>query len=1765
MTHSIRPTWRVPSSSRASWPVGLLFVVLVALLGLGSTLQAVAPVTASWNPNPESDIAGYKLSYGTQSGNYTTTVDVGNVTTWTISTLSPGIRYYFVVRAYNTAGLLSPASAEVFFDTPGTVGGPTLTSLSPTSGAVGNSVTLSGSNFGTTQGTSTVKFNGTVASPTSWSATSVVVPVPSGATTGNVVATVGGVDSNGLPFTVTAASAPSITSLSPNSGPVGASVTIAGANFGATQGTSAVQFNGTPGTPTTWSASSIVVTVPNGATSGNVVVTVNSAASNAAPFTVSSATLPAPWQTQDVGSPAVAGQASVASGVFSVSGAGLDIWGASDQFRFVYQTLSGDGQILARVDSLQNVDPWSKAGVMIRADLTAGAANAIVGVSAANGLTFQTRTSQAAASTSQTTPGAAPRWVRLVRSGNTLTAYYSSDGAAWTLLNSSSSVALPTQVYVGLAVTSHNGSIAAAAAFSNVAVGAAAVVPTVTSLSPNSGVVGSSVTIAGSNFGATQGTSTVKFNGTSATPTSWSASSIVTPVPTGATTGSVVVTVGGLPTTGLPFTVLIPPTITTQPQSQSIAWARTATLTVAATGTMPLSYQWYQGASGTTTTPIAGATGSSYTTPVLLASTSYWVRVTNTTATADSATATITVGAAPTNLLVQDLFTGAAGTALTAHAPDVNVTGNPWSLNGGTPTPTLSAGGVGITAGPGHLQATINSGVSDVTMGVDYRAGSGPGMGALVVRLTDPNNFFVVETYLNTLYIYKRQAGAWIVLGSQALPSALAPGSTHRLEVRTLAATLEGWWDGARLLQVSDSFQQTATRHGLDWNTAYDTTSTYANFQLALNGSASLGPTITTQPQSQSVVSGQSATLSVAANGVGTLSYQWYQGASGTTTSPISGATASSFTTPALTASANYWVRVSNTSGTADSTTAAITIVVVPTGVLVQDTFAGTAGTALTSHLPDVNLTGNPWSLNGGTPTPTLVGGAVGITAGPGHLQATINSGVSDVTVGVDYRAGAGPGMGAVVVRLTDANNFFVFETYLNTLYLYKRQGGTWIALGSQPLPATLMSGSTHRLEARTLGSTLEGWWDGLRLLQVTDSFQQTATRHGIDWNAAYDTTATYANFQLALNGTAPPASPTITSLSVSSGPVGTPVTITGTNFGAAQGTSTVKFNGTTATPTSWSASSIAVSVPSGATTGNVVVTVGGTSSNGSLFTIPAPPVITAQPQSQTIASGQSATLSVAATGGTLSYQWYQGTSGTTTSPISGATASSYTTPSLTASTNYWVRVTNATGPTNSATAAITVSAVPPGVLVQDTFAGSAGTTLTAHLPDVNLTGNAWSIFGGPPTPTLTAGGVGVTAGAGHLQAAINSGAADVVMGVDYRVGSGPGMGALAVRLTDANNFFVFETYLNTLYLYKRQAGTWIALGSQPLPSMLVPGSTHRLEVHTLGATLEGWWDGALLLQASDSFQQTATRHGLDWNAAYDTTTTYANFQLSLNGVTSGSPSITSQPQSQTVVSGQSATLSVGATGATGYQWYQGVSGTTTTPITGATASSYTTPALTASTSYWVRASNGSGTTDSATAAITVSAVQAGMLVQDTFIGTAGTALTAHQPDVNLTGNPWSLFGGPPTPTLSANTVGVTAGAGHLQATINSGVSDVTMGVDYRVGGGPGMGALVVRLTDANNFFVFETYLNTLYVYKRQGGTWIALGGQPLPSMLVAGTTHRLEVRTLGSTLEGWWDGVRLIQVTDSFQQTATRHGLDWNTAYDTTTTYANFSLSLPQ
>ncbi|WDT71739.1 MAG: IPT/TIG domain-containing protein [Candidatus Manganitrophus sp.] len=166
-------------------------------------------------------------------------------------------------------------------------------SVSPTAGSSGTSVTITGSGFGKRQGASTVTFNGTPAAVTSWIDSEVSVTVPEGATSGPVVVTVDGESTEAEDHfrVIVPVSPPSLSALSPAASPrhsnaVGMEVTLTGSGFGYDQGSNAVTFNGAPAAVIAWSETRIRVKLPEGATTGPVVVTAHDEPSNSLAFTV---------------------------------------------------------------------------------------------------------------------------------------------------------------------------------------------------------------------------------------------------------------------------------------------------------------------------------------------------------------------------------------------------------------------------------------------------------------------------------------------------------------------------------------------------------------------------------------------------------------------------------------------------------------------------------------------------------------------------------------------------------------------------------------------------------------------------------------------------------------------------------------------------------------------------------------------------------------------------------------------------------------------------------------------------------------------------------------------------------------------------------------------------------------------------------------------------------------------------------------------------------------------------------------------------------------------------------------------------------------------------------------------------------------------------------------------------------------------------------------------------------------------------------------
>ncbi len=221
-----------------------------------------------------------------------------------------------------------------------------------------------------------------------------------------------------------------------------------------------------------------------------------------ADYEAAQTTMPSPWQSTDVGAPLTAGGADYAAGdqSFYLDGSGADAFGANDQFHYVYQTLNGDGTIVARVRYQTNSAAWAKAGVMIKQSATTGApfVDALVtpdvspntpninGVGCdANGcfsplppitpvMGYGVRM-QSSGSVSKT-PASYPsgfsdpnKWLKLQKSGSTFTSWMSTDGVNWTEIGVAT-MAMTGPVTIGLFDTSHNIGADSTAAFDHVQV-----------------------------------------------------------------------------------------------------------------------------------------------------------------------------------------------------------------------------------------------------------------------------------------------------------------------------------------------------------------------------------------------------------------------------------------------------------------------------------------------------------------------------------------------------------------------------------------------------------------------------------------------------------------------------------------------------------------------------------------------------------------------------------------------------------------------------------------------------------------------------------------------------------------------------------------------------------------------------------------------------------------------------------------------------------------------------------------------------------------------------------------------------------------------------------------------------------------------------------------------------------------------------------------------------------------------------------------------
>jgi hypothetical protein len=442
-------------------------------------------------------VAGYNLYFGVASKVYTNMVSFGNVTAASISGLSTGTTYFFTVTAVDFAGLESPYSNETTY-TVGTNTPPTISSMPDQTGNVG--AALSPVPFTVTDAqTPAMNLTVTAASsnPTLLPNTSIILggsgtnrtvtltPAPGQAGTTTIALTV--CDQSlctTTSFQLTINPPPVISLTSPAAGAsfsAPAAINLVAAVTANGHSITKVQFlNGTTvlgqtsSAPWTFAWNNVaagtyalaavaVYDTGNSLSSSPVNLTV---VGNSSPIQ----SLPAPWQTASIGNLYVNGSATISNNLYSVQGSG-NLSSLADNFCFLYQPLSGNGEIRAQITSAQNTGSGDCVGAMIRESLGSGSKYALMGLSPGGPFRWQRRNSTGGNTSSSKAGSATPpnAWTRLVRSGNTLAGYKSTTGTNWTLV-SSSTITMATNIYIGFAVASGNTNRLATCLFTNVAV-----------------------------------------------------------------------------------------------------------------------------------------------------------------------------------------------------------------------------------------------------------------------------------------------------------------------------------------------------------------------------------------------------------------------------------------------------------------------------------------------------------------------------------------------------------------------------------------------------------------------------------------------------------------------------------------------------------------------------------------------------------------------------------------------------------------------------------------------------------------------------------------------------------------------------------------------------------------------------------------------------------------------------------------------------------------------------------------------------------------------------------------------------------------------------------------------------------------------------------------------------------------------------------------------------------------------------------------------
>jgi hypothetical protein len=717
--------------------------------------------------------------------------------------------------------------------------------------------------------------------------------------------------------------------------------------------------------------------------------------------------------------------------------------------------------------------------------------------------------------------------------------------------------------------------------------------------------------------------------------------------------------VGSVTSAAATLTVLVPPAITSQPASASITLGNPTSLSVTATGTAPLTYQWLKNG-----TPISGANASvlSFTAVTTNDAASYSVTVTNIAGTIASSSATLAVLVPPTIVTPPASATVVAGSnaSFTVTAAGSGTLTYQWLKNGATISGATSA------------TLTLNN-----------------------VSATDAANYSV--TVANATASVTSSTATLTVLVAPAITTQPVSASVVQGNPVTFTAAANGtaplvfqWLKNGT--PISGANSNVLSLAAVTTNDAASYSVVVTNIVGTIASSSAtltvlVPPSIVTAPAGTAVVAGNTATFSVIAAGTAPLTYQWLKNGAA-----ISGATSAMLTLNNVSATdaANYSVTVANAAGSVTSAAATLTV-----------------------NLPP-DITAQPANQFGALNSPINLS----VTAsGTGPLSYQWFNAASALADGGDISGSATATLTITALTANEVGNYFVV---VSNAFGFVTSATVSVSvnvppsISGQPASQTVTAGGSASFSVTASGSgALAYQWfkNGTKIANATGiagATSATLSLTGVTTNSAGSYTVTVTN----LYGSATSAAAALTVQvppSISAQPIGRAVA-TGSNV-----TFTVSATGTAPLTYAWLKSGVALTDGgniSGAATAALTVTgvttndagdysvtvnnpVGSTNSANATLTVIAPtaaPVILTQPASLAIAVGATANFSITASGANLRYQWLKNGK-----KIVGATNFTYTIANTKTnnSGSFAVTVTNTAGSATSSPATLTVAPLP--------------------------------------------------------------------------------------------------------------------------------------------------------------------------------------------------------------------------------------------------------------------------------------------------------------------------------------------------------------------------------------------------------------------------------------------------------------------------------------